>query len=81
MQCMATTKPPKEKHTIAEYLASEATSEIKHEYEDGLILAMSGGSLNHSLIGGNVNTTLNNALREKDKGCLVFNSEIGRAHV
>ena len=72
---MTAAEKRRERFTIAEYLASEATSEIKHEYEDGLILAMSGGSLNHSLIGGNVNTTLNNALREEDKGCLVFNSD------
>ena len=38
------------KWTVEEYLAFEQTSEIKHEYIDGEIYAMSGGTENHALI-------------------------------
>ncbi len=38
---------------VEEYLAAEATSPIKHEYVDGQVYAMSGGTLDHSRIGRN----------------------------
>ncbi len=47
----AQTKP---RLTVAEYLAFEAESEIKHEYIDGEIFAMTGGTDNHSRIAANV---------------------------
>ena len=40
--------------TVAEYLAFEAGSEIKHEYIDGEIYAMTGGTGKHSRIAANV---------------------------
>ena len=43
---------------VEEYLAAEATSRIKHEYVDGRVYAMSGGTLDHSRIGRNVVTVL-----------------------
>ena len=39
--------------SVEAYLAAEATSMIKHEYVDGQIYAMSGGTLDHSRIGRN----------------------------
>ncbi len=43
---MSTKKP--QYYTIPDYLAFESKSNQKHEYEQGLILAMSGKSLiNH----------------------------------
>ncbi len=39
--------------SVEEYLAAEAMSMIKHEYVDGQIYAMSGGTLDHSRIGRN----------------------------
>ncbi|MEM9821706.1 MAG: Uma2 family endonuclease, partial [Bacteroidota bacterium] len=59
----------------AEYLELEKVSERKHEYQAGKIYAMTGGTLNHSLIGGNIVTALNNALSANDKTCLVANSD------
>ncbi len=45
-----------------EYLAFERASEEKHEYADGEIFAMSGGSLAHSLLAMNFGGELRNAL-------------------
>ncbi len=36
--------------TVADYLDLEARSETKHEFIDGVIVPMTGGSLNHSRI-------------------------------
>ncbi len=50
--------------TREDYFAFEETSEEKHEFFQGEIFAMSGGTFNHSSILGNVLATLN----EKSKG-------------
>lgn len=60
--------------TPDEYLKLEETSEIKHEYYDGEIFALSGGSSNHSRIAINVQSALNIAFRKKN--CSVFNSDL-----
>ena len=60
-----------------EYFALENSSEDKFEFEHGEVFAMSGGSLPHNLIGGNVITTLNNKLA--DKNCMVLGSDMKTA--
>src|SRR5437868_3265704 len=60
--------------TPEEYLAFERSSEIKHEYVDGEIFAMSGGTRAHSLVGGNVLGEIRAALSERD--CEVHGSDI-----
>ena len=45
---------PKTKRTPAEYLEFERRSEIKHEYFDGEIFAMSGAKRNHNKITTNL---------------------------
>jgi Uma2 family endonuclease len=60
--------------TPEEYLALERRSETKHEYFDGQRFAMVGGSPRHSHLGGNIVTTLNNAL--VGRPCIVFNSDL-----
>jgi Uma2 family endonuclease len=55
--------------TEADYLALEHESEIKHEYVGGTVYAMSGASLRHNLIAGNLVTALNPQLA--DSPCLV----------
>jgi Uma2 family endonuclease len=57
----------------AEYLAWEEQQEFRHEYVDGQIYAMTGGTLNHSAIAGNFYNILKNHLR--GSGCKVFNSD------
>src|SRR5581483_1767518 len=57
-------------YTPEEYLAREEKSEIRHEYIDGEIYAMAGGSANHNLIIGNTQFALRNALHSKP--CKIF---------
>jgi len=56
-----------------EYLALEAESEQKHEYLDGLILAMSGGTLEHGRLAIAAAQELGRLLA--DKPCRVFSSD------
>jgi len=64
------------KHTLLEYLQLEEQSDVKHEYRNGSIYAMSGGSLNHGIIGNNIGTALGNALYPKEGDCFPTNSEV-----
>lgn len=38
----------KKRYTVEEYFALEEKSEIRHEFFDGEIFAMAGGTLNHN---------------------------------
>ena len=49
-------------YTHAEYFALEEQAEVRNEYWQGDLVAMTGGSLNHNRIAGNAYTALNNAL-------------------
>ena len=57
-----------------EYLAFERASEVRHEYADGEVFAMAGGTREHSLIAGNVVRELGNVLRTKP--CEVHGSDL-----
>lgn len=59
--------------TPSEYLAWEEQQECRYEYMDGEILAMTGGTVNHSKIAVNLSTILRNHLR--GSGCQVLNSD------
>ncbi|HEY4712665.1 MAG TPA: Uma2 family endonuclease, partial [Aquirhabdus sp.] len=58
----------------AEYLAGEEISDIKHEYIDGQVYAMSGASANHNRLAGNVHTAFNVHL--KGKSCQPYTSDM-----
>jgi len=60
--------------TPQEYLMYETEAVCKSEYFDGEVIAMAGGSLNHSRISGNIHNSLNNRLY--DKPCEAFNSDL-----
>ncbi len=49
--------------TVAEYLAGEQQSEVRHEYVDGQVFAMAGASEEHNMIALNVAATLRARLR------------------
>ncbi|MEI6332500.1 MAG: Uma2 family endonuclease [Pseudanabaena sp. ELA645] len=57
----------------AEYLAWEADQDTKHEYENGKIIAMTGGTIPHSQISANLAALLIPHLR--GKGCKVAISD------
>jgi len=63
-------------YSIEEYLEFEATSELRHEYENGLILEMSGGSINHGAICGNVYMAIRQRLRTKKPNCRTYPDNI-----
>jgi len=60
--------------TVAEYLEMERKSEVRHEYLDGEIYAMSGASKRHNRIGNNLNRHLDPHLRGGP--CQVFTFEV-----
>ncbi|MEQ8847805.1 Uma2 family endonuclease [Botrimarina sp.] len=51
--------------SVEEYLAGEELSEVRHEYVDGRVYAMSGGTANHSRVQINAVAALHSALRGK----------------
>lgn len=69
-----TTESHPRRYTVEEYLRLEADATEKHDYRDGEILAMSGGSYEHSLITANVIRELGNRLR--NTSCRVFESNL-----
>lgn len=64
----------KTKLTVDEYLAFERASESKHEYYDGDVFAMTGGTPAHSLIASNFIREAGNAL--KGRPCVVYTSDL-----
>jgi len=60
-----------------EYLALEQQSDLKHEFFQGEIFAMSGGTFNHAAISGNIHTSLQVKLR--GRSCRPMNSDM-RVH-
>jgi Uma2 family endonuclease len=69
---MAQPAPPRHRYTYAEYLAYERDSSLKHEYYDGEILAMAGGSRRHNALVSRVGAAL-----EEGRGsdCVAFQSD------
>lgn len=49
--------------SVEEYLLMEAKSSTKHEYLNGQIFAMTGGTLRHNVISSNIFSLLNSFLR------------------
>ncbi len=64
----------KHRHTIEEYLRLEEKALDRHEFHDGEILAMSGGTYRHSRI--NTNTLVELATRLKGKPCHPLDSNM-----
>lgn len=60
--------------TRAEYLRFENEAETRHELEDGVVIDMAGGSLEHSRLGANVITALGNAVRGGP--CAVYSNDL-----
>ncbi|MBE9143061.1 Uma2 family endonuclease [Planktothrix mougeotii] len=63
-----------QKMTAEAYLEWEATQQLRHEYVDGEILAMTGGSIPHNDIALNLYTALRPHLRQR--GCRVNVSDV-----
>ena len=63
-------------YTIVDYLEFDNQSDVKNEYENGLIRAMSGGTLNHGIIGNNINSEINNKLKLSSQKCTSINGDV-----
>lgn len=66
-------RPARHHHSYAEYLAYERDSELKHEYDDGEIIAMAGGSVRQSALASRISAALEAARRP---GCTAFQSDM-----
>ena len=60
-------------YTFAEYLTIERDSEIKHEFDEGEIFAMSSGTARHSALAVHVGFALSSS---RTGGCTVFGSDL-----
>ena len=60
------------RYTYEEYLAYERDSGLKHEFEDGEIVAMAGGSRRHNALASRVSAALETA---RGRGCVAFQSD------
>jgi Uma2 family endonuclease len=61
-------------YTREEYIGLERSSNVKHEYLDGVIYAMAGGSREHAAIAVNVSTLLSIGVRGRP--CQVHSSDL-----
>ena len=60
--------------TVEEYLAFEASSPVRHEYDRGLLVKMAGGTVRHSQIKSDLVRELGNQLGPG--GCNYFDSDM-----
>jgi Uma2 family endonuclease len=68
------TSAPRHRYTYSEYVALERDANVRHEYFDGEIYAMAGGTPEHAGVCANVATALNVQLR--GRGCRVYSSDL-----
>jgi Uma2 family endonuclease len=66
--------PQHRRYTLEEYIRLESDSDDRHEFRDGEIVSMAGGSLEHSCITTNVIRQLATALRVRRAGSLTATS-------
>jgi Uma2 family endonuclease len=59
------TQLEKQQYTIEEYLEQELASETRHEYRNGEVISMTGGTPEHNRISGNLYIALSLSLRGK----------------
>lgn len=60
--------------SYAAYAAAEALSEERHEWHDGIVVAMAGGSPRHGALAMRVAAALDTALRGRT--CQIFSSDV-----
>lgn len=64
---------PQRNFSVDEYLEMEAQSDVRHEYLQGAIIAMSGGTFDHNQIALNVYQAW---VPARDRGCRAFVNDI-----
>lgn len=68
------TSAPRHRYLYSEYLSLEEYANVRHEYFDGEIYAVAGGTPEHASICVNVSGSLNAQL--KGRGCRVHSSDL-----
>ncbi|MEA5619177.1 Uma2 family endonuclease [Cronbergia sp. UHCC 0137] len=63
-------------YTAEEYLELEVRAEERHEYNDGEIIAMTGGTPNHNDIASNLMVILKSGLRGKPFRCFITDQRL-----
>ena len=69
---MTISRPARHRYSYEEYLAYERDSAMKHEYDDGEIVAMAGGSRRHNALASRISAALENG---RKPGCVAFQSD------
>jgi Uma2 family endonuclease len=69
---MTISRPARHRYSYDEYLAYERDSGMKHEFDNGEIVAMAGGSRRHNALASRVSAALENA---RKPGCVAFQSD------
>jgi Uma2 family endonuclease len=64
---------PRHRHTFAEYLEIEEVARVRHEFFDGEIYAMAGGTPEHAAMAAAVTGVL---ARQLPKPCRVYSSDL-----
>ncbi len=64
----------KKRYTPSAYFQFEESAQEKHEYENGEVFVLSGGTFIHGLISGNIITALNNA--RNGRNCSTVGSDV-----
>lgn len=62
-------------YSLEEYLALEEKSEVKHEFHNGKLTPMAGGTIFHNFICGNIIRLIGNFLVENELNCSMFTSD------
>ncbi len=71
---MVTSGRKHHRYTYADYVALEMYSDVKHEFFDGEIYAMAGGTEDHSALAAQILRALGNAIEERP--CRVHTSDL-----
>jgi len=66
--------PVPRKWTFEEYIEYEIKTGVRHEFYDGDIFAMVGGTVNHSIVTSNVGAELN--LQTRGKSCRSYSNDM-----
>ena len=61
------------RYSYLQYLAYERDSEMKHEYDDGEIIAIAGSSIRHSALAARITAAIHTT---RKAGCTVFQSDL-----
>ena len=67
--------PSARKVSVEDSLRAEEKSMYKHEYHDGIIKKMAGGTFNHDNLAGKITTLINVFLEDNDLPYLVNGSD------